>query len=687
MKPCKVSIFARELWLKGIEFLICGLKHMSLLALKVKSVTCSMVIGSRMKGSLFINPKIAALASFTKLNHHLPSFNSTSPRVPRTPIQQWLHHPKSTKYIPSNNPTKYSHFSPSSGSVLPGDFYHFRSVMAVVRFLLLLYFIPTLCFSQSDEEALLKLKKSFTNGNLDDWVPGSDPCKNKWVGVQCSGDAVVGFHLPGLQLSGSIDVQALLQIRGLKAISFINNSFAGSIPEFNKLTALRALYLSHNQFSGEIPNDYFYPMQNLKKVWLNNNQFSGKIPDSLMQLPNLVELHLQSNQFSGEVPRLKYPKGLHSLDLSENKLEGEIPSSFDKFDVNSFEGNDGLCGRKLNRDCNEAHRAVKNQGSDSNIVIGIMAVVVILLLFFVFRSKRRKGDDDLSISTKEQSKEDVLPVSVPEVESTTPKRKASEWSRANSSKKGSTHVIKVDLVMVNDEKEAFGMKDLMKADAEVLGNGSMGSAYKAVLGNGLSVVVKKMKKLNRVEKEAFDAEMKRIGKLRHPNILTPLAYHFKKEEKLVVSEYMPKGSLLYVLHGDRGISHANLNWPTRLKVIKGIAEGLAFIHREFATTTSNPNSVSQTDVYCLGILILEIMTGKFPSQYMKNGKGEIDIIHWVRTSISDNKAADLIDPQISSGSIDDMVQLLQIGAACTNSNPDQRLELKEAIDKIHQVHV
>ncbi|XP_039018382.1 pollen receptor-like kinase 3 [Hibiscus syriacus] len=609
--------------------------------------------------------------------------------------------------------------------------------MAVVRFLLLLSllaFLPTLCFSQSDEEALLKLKKSFTHGDLDDWVPGSDPCKKKWFGVQCSGDSVVGFHLTGLQLSGSIDVQALFQIRGLKAISFINNSFIGSIPEFNELTALRALYLSHNQFSGEIPNGYFYPMQNLKKVWLNNNEFTGKIPDSLMQLPNLVELHLQSNQFSGEIPRLKYPEVLNSLDLSRNELQGEIPSSFDKFDVHSFQGNDGLCGRKLDKECNEAHQAVKSKGSDSNIVIGIMAVVVLLLLFAVFRSKQRKVDDDLNISNKEPLKDEVLSVEVPEVESTTTKRKPSESNRrSNSSKKGST----LDLFMVNDEKDAFGMKDLMKADAEVLGNGSMGSAYKAVLGNELTVVVKKMKKLNRLEKEAFGVEMKRIGKIRHPNILTPLAYHFKKEEKLVVSEYMPKGSLLYVLHGDRGISHANLNWATRLKVIKGIAEGLAFIHTEFATyevphgnlkssnvllndnyepllsdfafqPLTNLDSLPQglfaykspeylqthtispkSDVFCLGILILEIITGKFPSQYLTNGNGEVDIIEWVQTSISDNKVSDLIDPEISSGSgsIDQMVQLLRIGAGCTQSNPDQRLELKEAIDKIHEVHV
>ncbi|KAE8698408.1 DEAD-box ATP-dependent RNA helicase 17-like [Hibiscus syriacus] len=643
--------------------------------------------------------------------------------------------------------------------------------MAAVRFLLLLSllaFLTALSFSLSDDEkALLKLKKSFTHANLDSWVSDSDPCQKKWLGVQCSGGSVVALHLTGLQLSGQIDVQALLQIRGLKAVSFINNSFTGSIPEFNNLTTLRAIYLSQNHFSGEISNDYFYPMENLKKVWLNENKFSGKIPDSLMQLPSLIELHLESNQFSGKIPRLKHPEVLNSLDLSDNKLQGEIPASFSKFEVSAFQGNDGLCGRILSKECNEtdisddngessgskvdqsdkkgASSVDKSQGSDSNVVVisiaSIAAVLLLVIVAFVM-AKRRRREDDFSILSKEPLKEEVLQVKVSQAQSTTTttKRKTSETSRrSTSSKKGSSHGSKgggADLVMVNDEKGAFGMQDLMKAAAEVLGNGGLGSAYKAVMGNGLAVVVKRMKELNRLGKEAFDAEMKRIGKLRHPNILTPLAYHSKKEEKLVVSEYMPKGSLSYVLHGDRGNIHANLNWPTRLKVIKGIADGLGFIHAEFATyeiphgnlkssnvllnddyipllsdfafqPLTSPDSLPQrlfaykspeylqtqqispkSDVYCLGVLILEIITGKFPSQYLNNGKGGIDIVHWVQTAILEDQAEDLIDPEISQGSssIDQMVQLLRIGAACTASNPDQRLPLKEAIGKIHEVN-
>lgn len=189
-----------------------------------------------------------------------------------------------------------------------------------------------------------------------------------------------------------------------------------------------------------------------------------------------------------------------------------------------------------------------------------------------------------------------------------------------------------------------------------------------------------------------------------------------------------------MLLGDRGIIHADLNWVTRLKIIRGIAQGLSFIYSEFAAyelphgnlkssnviltdnyepllsdyamqPLANPNNVAQSlfayktpeyiqdqqispksDVYCLGIIILEILTGKFPSQYLSNGKGGIDIIHWVQTLISENNEEELIDPEISSdeNSLGQMLQLLKIGVACIESNPEKRLGMKEAIRRIEE---
>ncbi|CAJ2649987.1 unnamed protein product [Trifolium pratense] len=618
--------------------------------------------------------------------------------------------------------------------------------MAAVRFLLLIFpLLISHSFSVPETEALLKLKKSFTNTqSLSSWQPNTNPCSPpRWTGVICFNNVVESLHLVGLGLSGTIDIDSLLPISSLRTISFVNNSFSGPIPEFNKLGALKAIYLSENQFSGPIPPQFFSQLGSLKKAWLNNNKFSGNIPESLTALRFLGELHLENNEFSGPVPEFK--QEIKSFDVSNNKLNGAIPASMSRFEAKAFAGNVELCGKPLDKECDSSLPSSTystspddgGQGSGWAVkVIGILIVATVVAVLFTLVKSKRNIDDDFSVVSRENN--DVVQVHVPSSNHSRSEggggSSSKKESRRGSSKSGGMG----DLIMVNDEKGVFGLPDLMKAAAEVLGNGGLGSAYKAAMTNGLSVVVKRMREMNKVSRDIFDAEMRRFGRLRNRNILTPLAYHYRREEKLFVTEYMPKGSLLYVLHGDRGTSHAELNWPTRLKVVKGIARGLTFLYTEFASDDLphgnlkssnilltdnyepllsdfafhpliNTNYATQTmfayktpdytvyqkvsqktDVYCLGIIILEIITGKFPSQYHSNGKGGTDVVQWVFTAISERREAELIDPELTGNNTDStnqMLQLIQIGAACTESNPEQRLNMKEAIRRIEELQI
>ncbi|KAJ8750784.1 hypothetical protein K2173_015965 [Erythroxylum novogranatense] len=621
--------------------------------------------------------------------------------------------------------------------------------MAAVRRIVLLTFL-SLCMcnpslSLTEEETLLQLKKSFTMSDaLNNWVPGSAPCAKGWVGVICFGGVITGLRLSDLGLSGTIDAGALKNLGNLRTVSFVNNSFSGPIPEFNKLGALKSLLLSHNKFSGEIPNDFFSSMTSLKKVWLSDNELSGKIPESLLQLPRLKELHLEGNQFSGSIPPLKHPDVVSSLDFSHNKLVGLIPPSYSKFTGASFAENDGLCGKPLDKECtglqetpSSTTQPESSTSGNSRYIVGgtILALVIVISLFGACFSNNNKNGD-FKMLQKENLNE---PMPVREDGSTNRPQESSTRRGGEASKRGSHHSKNNigDLIMINDEKGSFGLPDLMKAAAEVLGNGSLGSAYKAMLTTGLAVVVKRVREMNMYGRDMFDAEMRRFGRIRHTNILTPLAYHFRKEEKLLVSEYMPKGSLLYVLHGDRGISHAGLNWPTRLKIIKGIASGLKFLYSEYESYNLphgnlkssnvlltddyeplltdyaldplvNPSHATQamlayktpeyiqsqqvsskSDVYCLGIIILEVITGKFPSQYLNNGKGGTDVVQWAQQGISEQREQEFIDPELASNtdSIHQMKQLLHIGAACAESDTMRRLEMKEAIRRVEEAQV
>ncbi|KAL0430694.1 UNVERIFIED_CONTAM: Pollen receptor-like kinase [Sesamum radiatum] len=105
------------------------------------------------------------------------------------------------------------------------------------------------------------------------------------------------------------------------------------------------------------------------------------------------------------------------------------------------------------------------------------------------------------------------------------------------------------LSFVRDDRQKFDLQDLMRASAEVLGSGNFGASYKAVLVDGEALVVKRFKQMNNVAKEDFHEHMRRLGRLKHLNLLPLVAYLYRKEEKLLVFDYVNNGSLAKHLHG------------------------------------------------------------------------------------------------------------------------------------------
>lgn len=105
------------------------------------------------------------------------------------------------------------------------------------------------------------------------------------------------------------------------------------------------------------------------------------------------------------------------------------------------------------------------------------------------------------------------------------------------------------LVFFQGSTYHFDMEDLLRASAEVLGNGTNGTTYKAILEDGTSVAVKRLKEVV-VGRREFEQHMENIGRIHHHrNVVSLLAYHYSKDEKLLVYDFLPFGSLSTLLHG------------------------------------------------------------------------------------------------------------------------------------------
>jgi hypothetical protein len=115
----------------------------------------------------------------------------------------------------------------------------------------------------------------------------------------------------------------------------------------------------------------------------------------------------------------------------------------------------------------------------------------------------------------------------------------------------SSHAKKADhgkLTFLKDDIEKFDLQDLLTASAEVLGSGTFGSSYKAVVV-GQPVVVKRYRHMSNVGREEFHEHMRRLGRLKHPNLLPLAAYYNRRDEKHLVTEFAENGSLASHLHG------------------------------------------------------------------------------------------------------------------------------------------
>ena len=192
----------------------------------------------------------------------------------------------------------------------------------------------------NDKKVLLQIKKALNNPyHLASWDPNSDCCG--WYCVECDRTThrINSLTIFSGNISGQIpDAVGDLPFLEILVFHKLSNLTGRIPPAISKLKNLKVVDLSWTDLSGPVPA-FFKELKNLQVLDLSFNKLSGPIPACLSILPKLDTLHLDRNRLTGPIPESfgKFAGIAPSLYLSHNQLSGKIPSSFRGFNPSSID--------------------------------------------------------------------------------------------------------------------------------------------------------------------------------------------------------------------------------------------------------------------------------------------------------------------------------------------------------------
>ncbi|KAL4394369.1 hypothetical protein HN51_022379 [Arachis hypogaea] len=300
--------------------------------------------------------------------------------------------------------------------------------------------------------------------------------------------------------------------------------------------------------------------------------------------------------------------------------------------------------------------------------------------------------------------------------------------------------------------KSFSLSELKKATRNFHPNsllgGGFGSVFKGWIdenslvpakpGTGIGIAVKRLKQSGLPDHTEWLAEVDYCGQFSHPHLARLIGYCLEDKHRLLVFEFMPRGSLDNHLFSRRHSHFQPLSWSLRLKVALDVAKGLAFLHSaetnlmcvHFNTTSvlldSNYNAklsafgllkhrqisnighcmqlefssggyiapeilltgfyTAKGTVYNFGVVLLEMFTGE---RLMDRNRptGQQNLLEWVRPYLANKrKVLKVLDTHLEGQySVEEAYELATLTLRCISTSPRFRPKIDEVVTLLEQL--
>ncbi|KAG5575107.1 hypothetical protein H5410_055241 [Solanum commersonii] len=356
---------------------------------------------------------------------------------------------------------------------------------------------------------------------------GNDPCAD-WFGLTCSNGNITVINFQKMGLSGTIS------------------------PEFASLKLLQ-------------------------KIVLADNNLTGTIPEELTTLTSLTELDVSNNQIYGKVPAFRKNlilKFSGNPDIGKDKSNAPSQGSSPGGSTGSDDGNAQAARKKSNR----------RVGIVVFSVIGgvFMLCLIGVAAFCLYKSKQKRFSRVQSPNTMvlhpRHSGSDNDSVKITVAGSSVSVGAVTETHTVSASEAGDVQMVEAGNMVISIQV----LKNVTNNFSEdnILGRGGFGTVYKGELHDGTKIAVKRMENgiITGKGLAEFKSEIAVLTKVRHRHLVGLLGYCLDGNEKLLVYEYMPQGTLSSHLFNWAEEGLKPLEWTKRLTIALDVARGVEYLH-------------------------------------------------------------------------------------------------------------